>query len=371
MSVKSNVKVVFDDQIFCWQEFGGISRYFYELARRVQNKKGFSASVIAPVYVNSYLDAGDVNIKGVHIPKVRNSGRIISALNSLAVPKLIRAEKPDVLHETYFYRRRSMAPHGCPTVLTVFDMIQEKFPNYFLARDHTTEAKRAAVMRADRVICISESTRRDLIDLFDIPPEKTVVVYLGFALTNRGRAISPPAESRPFLLYVGLRDRYKNFDALLSAYASSTALRNNFSLVAFGGGGFSTGEAERIRALGLTDSVRQISGDDALLAGLYRQSAAFVYPSLYEGFGIPLLEAMSFDCPVICSNTSSLPEVVGNAGYLFDPTDIDALRAAIETVVGSPDLRDDLIRRGRERIKQFSWGRTADETVDVYRQVLQ
>lgn len=369
--MKSGARVLFDDQIFCWQEFGGVSRYFYELARRVANGENFSASVVAPLYVNRYLAEGGVKVKGMHIPKIRNSGRIISALNSLVAPAIIRSERPDVLHETYFYRRRSLAPKGCLTVLTVFDMIQEKFPDYFLARDHTTEAKRAAVMRADRVICISANTQRDLIDIFGVAPEKTVVIHLGFTLTNQGELTASLAESRPFLLYVGLRGRYKNFDALLSVYASSAALRENFALVAFGGGRFSAEEDERIRALGLVDSVRQMSGDDALLAGLYRQSAAFVYPSLYEGFGIPPLEAMSFDCPVICSNTSSLPEVVGDAAYLFDPADPDALRAAIEVVVGSSDLRSDLVRRGRARIQHFSWDRTAMETMGVYRELLQ
>jgi glycosyltransferase involved in cell wall biosynthesis len=365
------MKVVFDDQIFCWQEYGGVTRYFYELSRRLTNGADITASIVAPLYVTRYFSEDGVKVKGVRIPKVRNSGRIISALNSLVAPAIISSEHPDVLHETYFYRRRSLAPRGCRTVLTVFDMIQEKYPDYFLARDHTTEAKWAAVMRADRVICISANTQRDLIETFGVPPEKTVVIHLGFTLTNQGGPAASLTESSPFLLYVGLRERYKNFDALLTAYSSSAVLRNNFSLVAFGGGRFSTVEVQRIRALGLQESVRQISGDDALLSRLYRQSAAFVYPSLYEGFGIPPLEAMSFDCPVICSNKSSLPEVVGDAACLFDPTDIDAMRAAIELVIGSPDYRSDLIKRGRERIQHFSWDRTAKETIEVYRELLQ
>lgn len=369
--MKSGTKVVFDDQIFCWQEFGGVSRYFYELAKRVAKGENFSASVVAPLYVNRYLAEGEVKVKGLHIPKVRNSGRIISALNGLVAPALIRSERPDVLHETYYYRRRSLAPRGCPTVVTVFDMTHEKFPDYFLARDHTSEAKRASVMRADRVICISANTQRDLIDILGVAPEKTAVIHLGFTLTSPVASTVPLTNNRPFLLYVGPRGGYKNFDALLNAYASSAALRNNFSLVAFGGGRFSTAEAERIQAFGLTDTVRQMSGDDALLSMLYRQAAAFVYPSLYEGFGIPPLEAMGFDCPVICSNTSSIPEVVGDAARLFDPMDSDALRVAIEAVVGSPDLCDDLVRRGRERIQHFSWDRTAIETMELYRELLQ
>ncbi|NWF37942.1 glycosyltransferase family 4 protein [Mariprofundus sp. NF] len=365
------MKVVFDDQVFCWQAFGGISRYFYELTRRIGNDPDFSASVVAPMHVNSYLSEGDVDVKGIRIPKFKHSGRIISALNSIVEPMMIRAEKPDVLHETHYYRRRSLAPSGCPTVLTVFDMIHEKFPEHFLARDRTSETKREAVERADRIICISASTQRDLIDLFNVPLEKTVVVHLGFSLTNSGEILSSQGEQHPFILYVGPRGGYKNFDTLLQAFAASSELKNNFSVVAFGGGGFSSEEVDRIRALGLTDSIRQLSGDDALLSGLYRKAEAFVYPSLYEGFGIPPLEAMSFDCPVICSNTSSIPEVVGDAARLFDPDDVDELRTSIEEVVSSSELSDELIQRGRERIRCFSWDRTASESMDVYRELLQ
>jgi glycosyltransferase involved in cell wall biosynthesis len=365
------IKVVFDDQIFCWQRFGGISRYYYELAKRVATHEGFSATVVAPLHVNDYLAEGGVAVRGMHMRKIQNSGRIISALNGPFTAALIRSEHPDVLHETYYYRRRSLAPQGCPTVVTVFDMTHEKFPERFLARDRTSGIKRAAVKRANKVICISANTQRDLIDIFGIPPEKTAVIHLGFTLTARAASTDSVIRNPPFLLFVGPRGGYKNFDALLDAYASSAVLREGIHLLAFGGGSFSAAETGKIRDLGLQGLVRQISGDDALLSELYRQAAALAYPSLYEGFGIPLLEAMSFDCPVICSNTSSLPEVAGDAALLFDPADTDSMRAALETVVGSDELRTSLVERGRERIKNFSWDKTAMETMRVYRELLQ
>ena len=116
--------------------------------------------------------------------------------------------------------------------------------------------------------------------------------------------------------------------------------------------------------------VYQVSGSDAILAGLYQNAKAFVYPSLYEGFGIPLLEAMSFDCPVACSSVSSIPEVVGDAGAYYDPTNIDDMCKTIEQLVMDESLRKQLIMAGRERIKAFSWERCAAETLEVYRRVL-
>ena len=142
-------------------------------------------------------------------------------------------------------------------------------------------------------------------------------------------------------------------------------------MVAFGGGHFNGREKTLVRSLGLNENqVRQMSGDDAVLCAIYRQASLFVYPSLYEGFGIPPLEAMSLDCPVACSNTSSMPEVVGNAAIQFDPYEVDSIANALEAVVTNSALQADLRQRGRDRLQAFSWDRCALETLNVYRKVL-
>jgi glycosyltransferase involved in cell wall biosynthesis len=253
-------------------------------------------------------------------------------------------------------------------------MIHEKFRDMFGQADRTTALKRKAVERADRIICISEHTRRDLIELFDVPEEKTASIPLSFGLElsgNRGTAAAAGRELPPYLLYVGSRDFHKNFEGLLRAYASSAALRNEFQLVAFGGPPLSAAEYGLIDRLDIPRTrVDWRRGNDDVLAELYRGAAAFIYPSLYEGFGIPPLEAMSMDCPVICSNTSSIPEVVGDAAELFDPDNTAAMRSAIESVVGSEPARALLIERGRRRIKEFSWDRCASATVKIYSSLL-
>ena len=359
--------IVYDHQIFCWQEYGGISRYFFELARRVAHAEDFSASIVAPLHVNSYIDQKDIEVHGIRIPKLKNSGRILDFVDSLISPSMVRKMKPDLLHETY-YRKKGFAPKGRPTVLTVFDMTHEKYPEEFLSRDNTAELKKAAVSRADHIICISENTRRDLIEILDVPVEKTSVVHLGYSLTEDASCNEIP-QARPYLLYVGARGSYKNFSRLLEAYAASAHLKNNFDLVAFGGGAFSTTEKERIGVLGVENSVVHKSGSDAVLASLYARAAAFVYPSIYEGFGIPLLEAMSQGCPVICSDASSFPEIAGNAASYFDPFEGESMRAAIEGVVDSDELRGRFIASGRERAAQFSWDRTAMETMNIYKEL--
>ncbi|NQW93661.1 MAG: glycosyltransferase family 4 protein, partial [Polaromonas sp.] len=225
------------------------------------------------------------------------------------------------------------------------------------------------------VICVSESTRRDAIDILGLSPEKITVVHHGFALMSIGGGkaveISSQAIVRPFLLYVGHRGGYKNFLGLLEAYASSKALTGSFDLVCFGGGPLQADEVQAVHRLGLPEGkVLQLTGSDEILSSLYRTASAFIYPSLYEGFGIPPLEAMAHDCPVICSQTSSIPEVVGNAGEYFDPEDVESMRGAIERVMNSEALRNTLTLNGRERLKQFSWDRCAAETYDIYKKLL-
>jgi len=368
------MKVVYDHQIFGWQQYGGISRYYYELASNISASKAADVVVVSPVFVNAYLQSAseDLQIIGKRMPAIRRTGRLLRSVNQFIAPALMRSFSPDIVHETYYSQNRC-APEKSQIVLTVFDMIHECFPASFPAWDTTSKDKALAVKRADHVVCISEQTRKDLVDIFNINPDNTSVVHLGFSLTQCeiGRNTETASNDRPYLLYVGSRSGYKNFEGFIRAFTSNGRLRNDFDVVAFGGGAFGARELSLFVELGVpVGCVRHEAGDDARLATLYRGAAMFVYPSLYEGFGIPPLEAMSFDCPVVCSNTSSMPEVVGDAALFFDPSDVSSIESALVELAGSADLRDTLIARGRERIKRFSWKRCAEETVDIYKKVL-
>lgn len=366
------MRIAYDFQIFGMQKYGGVSRYFLELANNLARMPGNEVGIVSPLFINAYLAAAlnQLQVLGKRIPTVRYTGRAVRAINQLLTPSGLKRFQPDLVHETYYSKSR-YAPAGAKVVLTVFDMIHERFPESFSPRDPTSGRKAIAVERADHVVCISEQTRNDLIELFDINPAKVSVVHLGFSLTTSSSVLEVRKAERPFLLYVGSRDGYKNFEGLLRAYAAKPELQHAYDLVVFGGGAFNAQEKSLMRALGVSEkNVRQIGGDDSVLAALYRQAALFVYPSLYEGFGIPPLEAMSFDCPVVCSNSSSIPEVVGDAGELFDPHVPDAIGASIERVLSDPVLRQTLIMRGRERIKLFSWERCAQQTMSVYRELL-
>lgn len=362
------MKVLFDYQIFASQRYGGISRYFSEVAKHLAHVGDVDTHVLCPLYVNEYIRSVDgVSVWGEHVYRPPHSTILMRSVN--AALSLFFAEARaavDVYHETYFSRLRA-APRGSVSVVTVHDMIHEKFAAHFSTLDRTSNAKRVAVARADHVICVSENTKRDLLTLFNVDPRRVSVVYHGSSL--RARTPFAPTQRLPQLLYVGSRGPYKNFAKFIEALGLSRLPREGVSLVCFGGGPLSRTEEAMIAKLGLRQYVRQVPGSDDILLRLFSESAALVYPSLYEGFGIPVLEAMSCGCPVACSNTSSLPEIVGDAAALFDPTDAESMCKAIESILFSPARSAELVARGLHRSTEFSWERSAAATLDVYRSI--
>jgi glycosyltransferase involved in cell wall biosynthesis len=371
------LRVMFDPQIFCHQRFGGVSRYICNMALEMQHMAGVTPLIVAPFHFNEYLDQLPPSL--VRGRRVRwLEGRTALAYGSSVLPgKIIaRAFKPDIVHNTYYFP--SKPPAGARGIVTIYDMIHERYPKYLAGSPLITRLKAASVASADHVICISENTRRDVLDIYDIPDERVSVTHLGFDPLATLLTGEPSTDFKvrvlgadvPYLLYVGSRATYKNVRGLLQAYAASAWMRNNFYLLCFGGGDFTGAERAAISEAGVDARVRYVGGSDAVLAACYAHAALFVCPSLYEGFGIPVLEAMSLDCPVACSNSSSLPEVAGDAARLFDPLDRDSIRSALESVLGSPSEATALKERGRVRRQRFSWRSCAENTVSIYRRVL-
>jgi glycosyltransferase involved in cell wall biosynthesis len=368
------MRIAFDFQVFLFQEYGGISRYYGRLASALNSLDGVEARIFAPLHLNAYLaelPAGMV--KGRDVRHWRKSKKLFRAINAMSSRLLMRAYKPNVVHETY-YSSTSLAFKGVPVVVTVHDMIHERFPEMFPAKDQTSKLKRAAVEKADQVICVSENTRKDLLEYFGTAEKKVSVVHHGFQEFSHGVGASDRLMSigeKPYFLYVGQRSGYKNFDRFIRAFASSQKLRNGYRVVCFGGGAFRQEEWRAFHELGLEEAQTvQVGGDDSAMAHCYQHAFALVYPSLYEGFGLPPLEAMSVGCPVIGSCTSSIPEILGPAAEYFDPASIESMREGLERVAISSDRRRELVRLGGERYKQFTWQRCAEETLAVYERLI-
>lgn len=369
------MKIAFDQQVFLLQEYGGISRYICSLAEELSKISGVEARILAPLHFNqnlSLITGG--SSRGFQLPKLSPKlFRFALMAGTFLARKSINSFHPDILHESYF-SLDDYCPVGAKRVLTVYDMIHEKFSESFDESSRTTAPKKIAAKRADHVICISECTRKDLMDICGIPEEKTSVIYLGVddVFSSIHQEIDLQLDlPENFLLYVGKRDGYKNFDGFLRAFAALTSIRKEFSIVCFGGGVFTSSELAVAKDAGLRSSqlVHYVGGDD-LLAAIYRRAYALVYPSIYEGFGLPPLEAMASGCPVICSNASSLPEVVGDAGEYFEPLHQESMMVAIENVLISPRRHECLIEEGFRQASKFSWTKCAKETMREYQKLL-
>lgn len=366
------MKIAFDHQTFTDQSYGGISRYYTILADELL-KQEQDIKLFAGIHRNNYVtDLPDGIVKGIKLNKYPpKSHRIFQYLNHGVSQFQMKAWQPDIIHETYYSLLPTLKADAI-RVTSAYDMIHELFSSAFSPRDKTTQRKIKTFERVDHIISISHSTKRDLIELFGVEESKVSVVHLGVDLNCFQKPkIESKFKDQPYILYVGSRSAYKNFDGFLNSCAISNMIKNKIKIVAFGGGSFSRYELAMIANLGFKDRfVEQVGGSDDVLAMLYANALCFVYPSLYEGFGLPPLEAMAAKCPVVSSNSSSMPEVVNQAGIYFDPNNIDEMSTVIEMTISDESLRSKLVQLGLENIKLFSWQQCATETLEIYRKLI-
>uniref|UniRef100_UPI004048161B glycosyltransferase family 4 protein n=1 Tax=Algoriphagus sp. TaxID=1872435 RepID=UPI004048161B len=368
------MKIFFDHRIFFYQKYGGISRYYILLYENLKFKLNLKTKIKSFIYINSYLNQSISNdFKGIYLNSFDGNNKVknilIKILNYLYEYFCLFFYKPNIYHLTY-YDRIPFHFKKTKIIVTVYDMIHELYPNEFDI--NASNIKRKCISKADLVICISENTKADLLRLLDIDEKKVKVIYLGFSKFNSSpnKINFPILLNTPYILFVGQRSGYKNFINLVKAYASSPQLQLDYNLICFGGGVFDNTELEIIKSLNLKNKIFQLSGDDDMLNVCYQNAKVFVYPSLYEGFGIPPLEAMSCNTPVCCSNTSSIPEVVGEAAILFDPNDFTQIESALLKVLYQEDVKNRLILAGKQRINQFTWENCAQQTYYEYQKIL-
>jgi len=366
------MKVLYDHQIFSSQVYGGISRYFYELMSRFNLDAGVDFELALRYSNNSYLTGADFVAAAPFSPGRRFFGRttLLNALNSLVSRRSIRSGKFDLLHPTYYNPYYLPLVGNLPTVVTVYDMTHELYPGLFSASDRTIAWKRAVLGSAAGIIAISENTKKDLLRFYPIAEKRITVVHLASSL--HGSLQDSVASDLPasYLLFVGQRSGYKNFSFFIKGVAPLLRDNPHLNVVCAGGGVLTPQEMAMIASLGIAGRVRQYAAGDNLLWELYQRAVAFVFPSLYEGFGIPVLEAFSAGCPVLLSNRSSLPEIAGDAAWYFNPEDEKSLVKVISRVLADVAERENLIARGYERGGGFSWGKVALETKAVYETVL-
>ncbi|MGV3557738.1 glycosyltransferase family 4 protein [Larkinella arboricola] len=366
------MKILFDHQAFTGVRYGGVSRYFYDLMITLR-QKDIRTQLSILFSNNAYLlESGTFRVQSFpYFLGFMPTNMLFSQINRLWSIAQLKQNQYDVFHPTFFHPY-FLKHTKKPFVLTYHDAIKDKFGEQFGHIDNASkDLKQQLLDRAARVIAVSENTKSDLVQLFGIKAEKITVVHHATAFQNLRipetfQILVPDA----YLLYVGARNDYKNFIPFLKALAPTFQKYPHVQLVCAGGGPFNPEETRAIQQLGLTDRVSQRNIDDFVLFRLYQKALAFVYPSLYEGFGIPILEAFAADCPVVLSRASCFPEVAQDAALYFDPESAADIRQQIEKVILDDSLRRSLVQKGRERRQDFSLAKMASQTLQVYQQVV-
>ena len=358
------MRIAFDEQVFAIQQFGGIARYVAELSQQFVEHSDLGIDLVTrptPVF-NDYL------IRGLHGRPTMPGAYEASHLGAMARMMARRRHRDtvDVVHHTFYLTRFLSDYPGARRVVTVYDMIPERFPGDFRRQDLLT-SKRRFVDAADEVICISHATRADLHHFFGDLRARVRVIHLGVDEEFFSQPAEPiPGWPRSYLLFVGKRGQYKDAHSLLVAFSRIRDRFPDVRLVLVGGGDLTSTEIRELNELGIASRVLHRHLPDALLPAAYRHAHAFVFPSRYEGFGLPALEAMASGTPTILCRSASLPEVGGDAAAYFDPGDVDGLVAALENVMTDESVAEALRIAGRARVRQFTWRRTAQETAHAY-----
>lgn len=358
------MRVAFDEQIFAIQRYGGISRMFAQLARQFVLDPIEDLQVLpfdAPVVNRYLLDHAEIS-RPLGAREARNEWTALA--HYLTRPQT--HPRCEIVHNT-FYLPHGLAPvKGAKRIVTVHDMIPERLPQTRRRLDRLT-LKQRYVRQADHIICVSQATRDDLEEIYG--PLRVPVSVVHHGVDSRFRPDVPKLDVFPdrYVLFVGNRGQYKDAQVLFEAFAEIAHDFPDIDLLCVGGAGLTPREIQWLTDRGIRDRVSQRYLSDDGIASAYAHAEVFVFPSRFEGFGLPALEAMASGTPVILANATSLPEVGADAAIYFPPGDVPELSAALTRVLQDRGYRDGLIARGRERAAGFTWHAAAEKTANAYR----
>lgn len=372
------MKILLDPQIFHQQTYGGISRYYTEVFSVLAKKN--DVEIVLPLYnsENAYIKDTELLVENKKLDS------LIKALSFFKIStRTLQKKKSDKLFDqvakkndydlfvpTYYDPYFLDKINGKPFVLTVYDMIHELMPQYFENDPYNVvERKIKLLEKATKIIAVSHNTKKDILKIYpQINADKISVIYHGSSIKIEPniKVNLPPS----YILYVGSRADYKNFKFLVTAITPLLKADPNLNLLAAGGGEFDDDEVKWIKSLNLNKQIVQKSFKENELGHFYQNAEFFVFPSLYEGFGIPVLEAMATGCPIILTKHGSFPEIAGEAGIYFDSNSEEDLRDKIQMLLDDKKLRADFAKKGLEQVKKYNWNDAAEQCLKVYQEAI-
>ena len=363
------VKVLYDSQVFSWQKVGGISRYFVEL---IEHLKSDIQTEIPLFYSNNiYINKrNNKSLESLLSKDFYGRDRLISFLNNKLVEQRLKKNNFDVFHPTYFDPYFLNYLEGKPFVLTIHDMIPENFPENFPLSETLVSNKKKLAYKASKIISISNATKVEILKHYDgINENKIEIIHHGSNFSTDqfmyDSTLNIPSD---YLLFVGQREGYKNFIRFFNAFIKISKRYPSLHLICTGPP-FSIEEEMLIIDSNLKDKILHFFSSDNDLRYLYRNANFFVFPSLEEGFGLPILEAMSSNCPIICSDNNCFREIAGDAALYFDCVDEDSIVDVILKALKDKSETNRIIDLGSKRIKDFSWEKSAMQLSEIYRSI--
>lgn len=356
------MKVLFDYQAFI-QNIGGVSRYHIELM------ENFSEDIhpILPNILSDNLYLKDYNIQHCSVLPKNNSTfkkNIYKLFNILQSRLILKTKEYDIFHPT-FYNPYYIAHSKAPVVITIHDLNHDKFPKLIEKSEIVQRKEKLCCDYANAIIAISNETKLDLIKYHNIPENKISVIYHGVD-QNPVKNIYTPLFTMPYILYIGGRRGYKNFNKFLQGFSM---VSKDIHLVCTGVP-FNSSELEIINKLNLKNRIHQYFATEDELLNLLCNAIAFVYPSIGEGFGLPILEAFRCSCPCIISDIMCFHEVADSAASYFNPHSPDDISSVINKTLSDIDLLEKQKKEGLKRMKLFTWKKTAQETEKLYRSLI-
>lgn len=361
------MRLAFDEQIFAIQEYGGISRLFAELAKQyvAHPEIGVELEPLRAPIVNRYVLDSEATTAALYVEPAANSYRALARYFTRVRPKV----RVDIIHNTFYLPHGLSGYPGAKRVVTIHDMIPERMPATRRRLDFITRKQRYVEL-ADHVICVSAATRDDLLATYGSVKAPITVVHHGVDPIFKPGAERWKDLPERYVLFVGNRSQYKDAKVLIRAFAQIAPKHPDLTLLFIGGGEFTRAESQMIKELGISRNVQQRTLPDAEMSAAYGNAELCVFPSRFEGFGLPALEAMACGTPTILAAATSLPEVGGDAARYFIPGNISELATLMNEVLNSNEERARLSALGITRAAQFSWERSARETASVYESLL-
>ena len=381
------MKILFDHQAFTMQHFGGVSKCFCEMISHGKNlfdydisirqsmnehllKSGLISNVEKPfIDEKSFYGKFPFKGKGIIYRSLNHFKSIPTAenINKKISLKYLEDSDFDVFHPTFFDNYFLEYLGNKPFVLTVHDMMPELFN--FSKNDVQIRNKKELCDKASAIVAVSQNTKKDLCRILDIPQNKVSVIYHGGPGITE--VLNKPILNFPYFLYMGARFNYKNFKQTICDFSVFSRTNKDFILVRTGAG-FTRDELKLIKSLGLSDKVLHFYASDEDVKNLYANAIAFVYPSLYEGFGMPILEAFAYGCPVLLNNKSCFPAIAGDAAIYFESDEKKSnLNQALADITHlTKNERQTLIQKGYNRLSLFSWEEASKKYSKLYNSLL-